>query len=551
MKKIITTLASISLFLCLAGSGPFRAQADILLTNSANPPPGRYALIAWNDLGMHCMDNNYSVFAVLPPYNNLHAQVIDRLTGRPVTSGIAVTYEATVDMHGSINTTSVVKTDFWDWVFPLFGVSPPVDMGLVGNPAQSLIPAPMLFDAALGLWKADGIPTAPYDDQMNANYYPMVKVVAKDKQGNILAVTKTVLPVSNELACSNCHSSGSDAQQFSGSVNDPDPNKDWKRNILLLHDFKNASKPVYVTALAQLGYSTDGLLATSDSGLPILCANCHASNALGKTGIWGIKQLTTSIHSWHAVNAMDDNTGMPLGDTMDRSGCYYCHPGSTTQCLRGVMGIAKNPDGSLKLECQSCHGSMYKVGEDSRQGWIDLPKCQNCHYKSADGSYVRDTSALDSSGNFKQGKGIFSTGGKLYKLAATHGNLQCESCHGSTHAEYATSESNDNVQSILLQGYPGTVAECSACHLRDLPISDNGGPHGLHTLGQIYVYTHTKAARANPRACTACHGKDYRGDMLSKAFTDRNFLTTGRNKKVYVKGDMVGCYDCHNGPRGR
>ena len=35
----------------------------------------KYTLLAWNDLGMHCMDGkDFSVFSILPPYNNLHAQ---------------------------------------------------------------------------------------------------------------------------------------------------------------------------------------------------------------------------------------------------------------------------------------------------------------------------------------------------------------------------------------------------------------------------------------------------------------------------------------------
>ncbi|MBD3800982.1 MAG: hypothetical protein IE886_05935, partial [Campylobacterales bacterium] len=36
-----------------------------------------YTLLAWNDLGMHCMDGkDFSVFSILPPYNNLNAQLI-------------------------------------------------------------------------------------------------------------------------------------------------------------------------------------------------------------------------------------------------------------------------------------------------------------------------------------------------------------------------------------------------------------------------------------------------------------------------------------------
>ena len=33
-------------------------------------------LFAWNDLGMHCADSDFSVFTLLPPFNNLNAQLV-------------------------------------------------------------------------------------------------------------------------------------------------------------------------------------------------------------------------------------------------------------------------------------------------------------------------------------------------------------------------------------------------------------------------------------------------------------------------------------------
>src|SRR5512142_2561660 len=65
-----------------------------------------YKVVAWNNLGMHCMDADFSVFAILPPYNTIQAQVIDP-SGNLVsaTSGVRVTYEGTADPTGSINTT--------------------------------------------------------------------------------------------------------------------------------------------------------------------------------------------------------------------------------------------------------------------------------------------------------------------------------------------------------------------------------------------------------------------------------------------------------------
>ena len=36
-----------------------------------------WKVVAWNNLGMHCMDADFGVFAILPPYNTIQAHVID------------------------------------------------------------------------------------------------------------------------------------------------------------------------------------------------------------------------------------------------------------------------------------------------------------------------------------------------------------------------------------------------------------------------------------------------------------------------------------------
>jgi hypothetical protein len=546
MKKVSLFILSCSLLILMScgGGGSVSNQAQ-------NPViSGDFVLIAWNDLGMHCMDGDYSVFSILPPYNNLHAQLINKSTGQLVSSNVTLTYEATEDSRGSINTSSSTKTNFWDWVFGLFGVQLQKDIGLTGNPAPGKTPAPMGYDAAHGYWKAEGIPIVPYDDSLKVNYYPMVRVVARDLNGNTLTTTKTVLPVSDEMTCKTCHASNTGnpaAQPATGWVNDSNPGKDFRRNILKLHDDRNLSNPNYPSALSANGYNPSGLLSTADSAKPILCANCHASNALGKTGVSGIKPLTAAVHSWHA-HVMDNQTGNPLDDSTNRTACYNCHPGSTTQCLRGIMGTAKDSMGNLLLQCQSCHGTMSKVGASGRNGWFDLPACQNCHYFSGTtGNYTRDTTVFDSSGNYRQVSSIFTTGSNLYKLTAEHGNVQCEACHGSTHAEYPTSEANDNVQSISLQGYAGTIFECSVCH-SNVPVSRDGGPHGLHTIGQVWVKSHGSFAENNVTSCTTCHGTDYKGTFLSGTSTARSFDAGEFGSKTYVKGTGVSCYDCHNGP---
>ena len=110
------------------------SNSDVILQN------GKYTLLAWNDLGMHCIDGkDYSVFSILPPYNNLNAQLIkkDGTENKHIKSGITLTYESEKGLNNSINTTSIGKTNFWDYVLKLFGTNLANDVGLTGNKTPS------------------------------------------------------------------------------------------------------------------------------------------------------------------------------------------------------------------------------------------------------------------------------------------------------------------------------------------------------------------------------------------------------------------------------
>jgi hypothetical protein len=534
--------------------------------NDTTPPvdtntTGDYMLTAWNDLGMHCMDgNDFSVFSVLPPYNNLHAQIKDK-NGDLITTGITITYESTQGTDGKINTTSLKttdgteKTNFWDYATDLFGATLQPDVGLTGNPMSSTTPAPMTFNTVHQWWEAEGIPISPYNDDGTKNYYPLVKVVAKDSTGKILAEVKTVLPVSDEMDCKRCHASTSatnDAKPNAGWVNNADLEKDYKYNILRLHD---ESEPDAVsknlTDLEAKGYNYDskGLEATALGGTPVLCVACHKSNALPGVGL-ELKAFTEAIHSKHA-DVTDPISGMKLGDSNNRSSCYACHPGAQTECLRGAMGDAKNPDGSSQMQCQSCHGTMHAVGDKNREGWFDEPNCQACHH---DGK--QETSAIDPATNtlrhvidtrFATNIDTPVAGVSLYRFSTGHGDLQCEACHGATHAIYPAHNA-DNLLSEGVQGHSGTIGECTACHTTT-PKTTNKGPHGMHSVGQSWIGDHEDVAENDPAQCKACHGQDYRGSALSKTWTSRSFSVEG-NQKNFPKGHQVSCYDCHNGPNG-
>jgi hypothetical protein len=110
------------------------ATIKVTVTGGAPPPPPPTAstlpwrVLASNDLGMHCADLDYQVFSILPPFNVVHAQVVQTgtATAKPKilsATDADVSYLATsstVDPFGagSINTTSNLvpggtKSNFW------------------------------------------------------------------------------------------------------------------------------------------------------------------------------------------------------------------------------------------------------------------------------------------------------------------------------------------------------------------------------------------------------------------------------------------------------
>ena len=532
----------------------------------------QWQVIGWNDLGMHCMDGtDFSVFSILPPYNTFHAHVIHNGALVTVTNGLSVTYEAIADPDGSINTTSAGKVNFWENAADMFGARPPDDAGLAGfnMPGAANTPQHMEFDASHNWFTAEGVPLSPFDDAGRVNYYPMMKLTVRNDAGTALATTRIVLPVSDEMTCSACHRSGSDAaaKPLSGWRWHPDADKDVKLNILRLHDQKQAANPDYFQALENQGYNTNGLYQTVVAdGTAILCARCHKSNALPVPADPNVSTTMTQAMHAHHGSVIDPATGMLLNSARNRNTCYRCHPGSSTQCLRGAMGTAVAADGGFAIQCQSCHGQMSDVGAATRNGWFDEPKCQSCHT----GTAVDNNGAIRFQTVFEPGGAVripvnnrfAHPTNTLYRFSAGHSGLQCSTCHGSPHAIYPSTHVNDNLQNLDMQGHKGTVSDCLSCHTSH-PNTFNGGPHGMHPVGDSpfaakrdgwpETWFHGKAKEdrnlGSMNSCKDCHGADWRGTVLSLAQGDRTIVVgDGMGTKHFWKGYRIGCYTCHNGP---
>jgi hypothetical protein len=357
-----------------------------------------YVVFASNSLGMHCLNPTYDQAVILPPYNTVLAQVVKR--GNPpviTTSGVTVEYK----IIG--NTSSYGKRQyggFWDNVTALFGLpSLQHDIGLTGNGLSGTMAA------TSGHFEATGIPIVPVNDQGIWDPLQVAEITVKDGSGHTVATTRATVPTSDEINCAKCHGT--------------DPFND----VLSKHDDKVG------TSLMQ--------------SKPVLCADCHGSEALGMSGRGSSgKYLSEAIHGFHADK----------GAT-----CYDCHPGLTTKCNRSIKHTAA--DGN----CITCHGTMAQVASSTstRVPWVNEPSCSNCHI-SVTG--VGSTSAL-------------------YRESTGHGNMMCSSCHGSPHAMVPSSKDVDNYQAMQYQSYstsPKTLGSCGTCHDSSRGVSDMGEYAGMH-----------------------------------------------------------------------
>ncbi len=289
---------------------------------AAAPVLGDYIILVNNDLGMHCMNRDHQNLSILPPYNDLQAQVIRRgdATRLPqiVSTGVSLEYS----FPG--NTYSVGKTDFWTYAQSLFGVALPPNVGLTGRTLSGA------FDVVDGIYRADGIPLTPYMDAApNVEQpYQLAQVIARDGGGTELARATPVAPVSVQVTCvsTGCHSS--------------------ENAILNAHSDAGGFNP---------------------NNRPVLCAHCHGQTPLTGPNPGTAGWFSRRIHEKHSFI---DQTIPGI------AGCYKCHPGQQAACLRGTMATDHG------MICQDCHGNMDNVKstiEAGRIPWVNEPACRTCH----------------------------------------------------------------------------------------------------------------------------------------------------------------------------
>ena len=381
-----------------------------------------YVVLAWNDLGMHCDQDDYSYCMILPPYNTLHAQVIQRggEGANVVTSGITVSYSFPK------KTNTALHTNFWQYAAQYGWPNLPVNTGVTG----SKLSGNMTVDSKNLGFVATAIPLSPYDDDGTWDPYGTAVLTVKNSSGQVLQTANVVAPVSTELMCSNCHT----ASNTNGSP---------FLSILQDHD--------------QLNGTT--LASQQASGIVHACSECHADNALGAAGKPGVENLSLAMHKFHA-----DKMSYTQASASMTPDCYNCHPGPKTQCLRGQMYRAGK-------SCHDCHGDMNGMVsgmQGGRQPWLQEPRCGSCH----GAAHAENANTLYRNSVLQN-----ATEGDM------NGKLYCEACHNSTHAEFTSANPADPAIPEQFQGDSYWIWSCSVCHNSEKGSSIHNAGSSTQTSG--------------------------------------------------------------------
>ncbi len=562
---------------------------DVDLTQSQQPVVANttYSVLAINDLGMHCGDLDTRISSILPPFQVLLAQVIQKGASPVINpAGVSVSYSAAANPNDPILASNVFdgvkangdtyKTNFWDGVAagtydPFYpggmGITPlatggfpvTVDKGLpvpnvedlyigadgvvnsgdesltavqhampgMTNPYGANTPQqakehyldkPFFVNFPFGYVAADvnwfegaGVPFAAYDDNGRQNAYPLVRVQAKNAAGTVLSTVDTVLPISGEASCTNCHATNADYTSVHGVPNRTD-------------------NPTEQLSAAGLPVATS--LDDPDSNMPPMVSLEYAADI-------NVLRLHDLQHGARYVSTACD--GVPANEN-----CLNTAPAPCTI-------NAANPNGT-DANCLT-----YKALE------LNQPAvCQTCHYTPAlDLAHVGPKAGPV--GSEANGRNQVAHPSNSRVMHHNHGAITIKDRNGAsmfpnipaptqTSAGIVTNQSTrlTALENSCYQCHPGTSVKClrgamfngdmlcSDCHGSMLQVGDDFSKNvsptspGAFILGKDF-YTNANTPRvpwANEPGCGSCHT----GDYSSRVTTGSGLLVNTRDSKDNLDG---------------
>lgn len=409
-----------------------------------------YVLLAWSDLGMKSMTDASNTWMILPPGVTINAQLIHRgETPDVIVDGVTLAYAIDPEFMNPAE-----RVDFWKNSSLLYGREISPNIGLTGNGLTGIM------ESGEEGFTATLLPVVPYTEGNKFMPYPALTITASDIDGNILAKTRVVAPVSTEMGCRICHGGSWRVEGRAGI------DALTAENVLVMHD----------------RYSGTNLQDLFKKTGPVLCNNCHGDSSQNASGTREQLNLSAAMHGFHA----------PYLGGRGAYFCVLCHPVDTGGATKAFRGIHR----SLGLDCTYCHGeiedhaisllkSELEDGKERaavilskikpaafasveeivpRKPWVNEPDCLNCH---------EGFQAPEKDTTFNQW--TEGAGGLFRNRTDESGRLRCAACHGSPHAIYPAENpyngNRDVLQPLQYQNEPypiGSNKNCKICHTIDM-----------------------------------------------------------------------------------
>jgi len=543
---------------------------DTKVTQRAIVANTTHSVLAINDLGMHCGDLDTRIASILPPFQVLLAQVVQK-GATPILNpaDVDIYYSAAVNPNDPVLASDVFdgvkadgdtyKTNFWDFPVPAgtydafypaynpfnpsqtltplagppFNVGPDVGLpvpnvedlyigpdGVIGSGDESLTAVlhampgiagpytanpsrraqehyrdkPFFINFPFGYVAQDvnwyegaGVPFAAFDDNGRENAYPLVRVQAK-RGTTVLSSVDTVLPISGEASCTNCHAQADDLQAVNGiasrtleptdklskaglpvalSLDDPDGNMPPRVsleyaadiNILRLHDLKHGASYVAPSAaddgttvaapcdITASGGNGDANCLTNKALVqdkPVVCQVCHYTPALDLAQLGPLTGPAGSIANGRNQLAHQSNSNVMHGHHGQFASLFTPIPAPDQDPATGAINNQDERLAALEQNCYQCHpgkntqclrGAMFNGGM----------LCSDCHGDMQQvGADFSANVSPSNPGAFVLDQGNFYDMASLQPRVPWANEPGCGSCH--------TGDANNN-----LAGTAGTV----------------------------------------------------------------------------------------------
>ena len=364
-----------------------------------------------------------------------------------------------------------------------------------------------------------------------------MRLTARDASGDAARVDRIVLPVSDEMDCRACHASGSrrDARPAAAGSTTRTPARLPPQHPPPPRRAA-ASSPAYAPALAAAGYYPAGLYATVDRA--------------GTAGpLRALPRLRGAARERPGRDPAAD-AGRPLAPR----GRHRPDERPEPRLDREPLGLLPLPsrlgdavparrdgerDGGRRLDADAVpelprlHGGRRRGDAHRLARRADLPEC---HTGTATTTPARSATRASSTRRAPAGRRRphlrderrhAAAGLSLYRFSNGHGGLQCEACHGSTHAEYPSSHVNDNLQASTCRGTP---ARSSSAPPATAAPADDHRRAARAAPGRASWVTATATRReARTGLLPGLPRADDRGTVLSRTFAARSLDVAGRN----------------------